>query len=126
MNNKKQFCKLAPLACAFFCCASLSLHAQDSYDVSLRIVDADGENPGYEAIVRLNGKTLQVLEARVEDRPGVMEKFGNVIQKDVNFDGLDDLLIKELILTDYRDTHDTYRLLAPVINGNMDESKFSL
>lgn len=40
--------------------------------------------------------------------------------------GLDDLLIKELILTDYRDTHDTYRLLAPVINGNMDENKFSL
>ncbi|MBP5630426.1 MAG: hypothetical protein J6W97_02580 [Bacteroidaceae bacterium] len=93
MNNKKQFCKLALLACAFFCCMSLTLHAQDSYDVSLRIVDADGENPGYEAIVRLNGKTLQVLETRVEDRPGVMEKFGNVIQKDVNFDGLDDLLI---------------------------------
>lgn len=93
MNNKKQFCKLALLACAFFCCTSLTLHAQDSYDVSLRIVDADGENPGYEAIVRLNGKTPQVLETRVEDRPGVMEKFGNVIQKDVNFDGLDDLLI---------------------------------
>ena len=80
-------------ACAFFCCASLSLHAQEDYDVSLRIVDEQGAQPGYECIVRLNGKTLQVLEARVEDRPDQMEKFGNVIQKDVNFDGLDDLLI---------------------------------
>lgn len=40
--------------------------------------------------------------------------------------GLDDLLIKELILTDYNDTHDTYRLLDPVINGEVDESKFDL
>lgn len=63
------------------------------YDVSLRIVDEQGEKPGYEAIVRLNGKTLQVLEARVEDRPSKMDKFGNVIQKDVNFDGIPDLLI---------------------------------
>lgn len=40
--------------------------------------------------------------------------------------GLDDLLIKELVLTDYNDTHDTYRLLAPVINGEFEESKFDL
>ena len=40
--------------------------------------------------------------------------------------GLDDLLIKELILTDYSDTHDTYRLSNPVINGQVDESKFKL
>ena len=40
--------------------------------------------------------------------------------------GLDDLLIKELILTDYSNTQDTYRLLDPVINGEMDESKFNL
>lgn len=40
--------------------------------------------------------------------------------------GLDDLLIKELVLTDYNDTHDTYRLLAPVINGEVEESKFDL
>lgn len=91
MNKRNLISKLT--ACAFLCCASLSLHAQEDYDVSLRIVDEQGAQPGYEAIVRLNGKTLQVLEARVEDRPGVMEKFGNVIQKDVNFDGLDDLLI---------------------------------
>lgn len=65
----------------------------EDYDVSLRIVDEQGEHPGYEAIVRLNGKTLQVLEAQVIDRPDEMEKFGNVFQKDVNFDGLDDLLI---------------------------------
>ena len=63
------------------------------YDVSLRIVDADGEQPGYEAIVRLDGKTLQVLEGRTEYRPDEMEKFGNVIQTDVNFDGQPDLLI---------------------------------
>ena len=69
------------------------MNAQDEYDVSLRIVDADGEQPGYEAIFRMNGKALQVLEARVEDRPSDMEEFGNVIQKDVNFDGYDDLLI---------------------------------
>lgn len=66
---------------------------KDEYDVSLRIVDADGEHPGYEAIFRMNGKALQVLEARVEDRPSDMEKFGNVMQVDVNFDGYDDLLI---------------------------------
>ena len=66
---------------------------KDEYDVSLRIVDADGEHPAYEAIFRMNGKALQVLEARVEDRPDDMEKFGNVIQADVNFDGYDDLLI---------------------------------
>ena len=65
----------------------------DEYDVSLRIVDADGESPGYEAIFRLNGKAAQVLEARVEDRPSDMEKFGNVIMEDVNFDGYGDLLI---------------------------------
>ncbi len=40
--------------------------------------------------------------------------------------GLDDLLIKELILTDYSDTQDTYRLIAPVINGEVDKNKFSL
>ena len=40
--------------------------------------------------------------------------------------GLDDLLIKELILTDYRDSKDTYQLLNPSINGEMNESKFSL
>lgn len=67
--------------------------AKEEYDVSLRIVDADGEHPGYETIVRLNGKTLPVLEARVEDRPDDMDDFGNVIQVDVNFDGYDDLLI---------------------------------
>ncbi len=66
---------------------------KEDYDVSLRIVDADGKNPGYECIVRMNGKALKVLEARVEDRPSDMDKFGNVIQKDVNFDGYDDLLI---------------------------------
>ena len=47
-----------------------------------------------EAIVRnRDGKTLQVLETKVEDRPGDMAKFGNVIEKDVNFDGTPDLLI---------------------------------
>lgn len=91
MNKRNLISKLT--ACAFCCCASLTAHAQEDYDVSLRIVDEQGAQPGYEAIVRLNGKTLQVLEARVEDRPDEMEKFGNVIQKDVNFDGLDDLLI---------------------------------
>ena len=40
--------------------------------------------------------------------------------------GLDDLLIKELILTDYSDTQDTYRLIAPVINGEVDKNKFNL
>ena len=40
--------------------------------------------------------------------------------------GHDDLLIKELILTDYSETHDTYHLTAPVINGQVDESKFKL
>lgn len=67
------------------------------YDVSLRIVDEQGPKPGYECIVRLAGiggnKTLQVLEARIEDRPDKMEKFGNVVETDVNFDGIPDLLI---------------------------------
>ena len=40
--------------------------------------------------------------------------------------GHDDMLIKELILTDYKDTQDTYHLTAPVINGQVDESKFDL
>ena len=66
----------------------------EDYDVSLRIVDGQGQHPGYEAIVRnRDGKTLQVLETRVEDRPSNMEKFGNVIETDVNFDGTPDLLI---------------------------------
>ena len=91
MNKRNLISKLT--ACAFCCCASLTAHAQEDYDVSLRIVDEQGAQPGYEAIVRLNGKTLQVLEAQVIDRPDEMEKFGNVLQKDVNFDGLDDLLI---------------------------------
>lgn len=66
----------------------------EDYDVSLRIVDANGANPGYEAIVRnRDGKIFQVLETKVEDRPGDMAKFGNVIEKDVNFDGTPDLLI---------------------------------
>lgn len=67
------------------------------YDVSLRIVDEQGPKPGYECIVRLagvgGGKTLQVLEARIEDRPDLMDDFGNVIETDVNFDGIPDLLI---------------------------------
>ena len=40
--------------------------------------------------------------------------------------GNDDLLIKELILTDYNDTQDTYQLSEPDINGQVDESKFNL
>ena len=67
------------------------------YDVSLRIVDEQGPKPGYECIVRLagigGGKTLQVLEARIEDRPDLMDDFGNVMETDVNFDGIPDLLI---------------------------------
>ena len=69
----------------------------DMYDVSLRIVDEQGPKPGYECIVRLagigGGKTLQVLEARIEDRPDLMDDFGKVIETDVNFDGIRDLLI---------------------------------
>jgi len=40
--------------------------------------------------------------------------------------GHDDMLIKELILTDYKDTQDTYHLTAPIINEQVDESKFDL
>ena len=66
----------------------------EDYDVSLRIVDEQGAKPGYEAIVRdRDGKTLQVLEGRTEDRPMGMERFGNVIEKDINFDYIPDLLI---------------------------------
>lgn len=92
-------------AVAFGVCVTVSAQKKDTvrknvatpsdveYDVSLRIVDAQGENPGYEAIVRLGEKTLQVLEERADQRPDEMEKFGNVIQTDVNFDGHPDLLI---------------------------------
>ena len=66
----------------------------EDYDVSLRIVDEKGPMPGYEAIVRnRDGKTLQVLEAKLEDRPDDMKSFGNVIEQDVNLDGTPDLLI---------------------------------
>lgn len=40
--------------------------------------------------------------------------------------GLDDLLIKELVLTDYTDTEDAYRLMDPTINGTLDEAQFDL
>ena len=40
--------------------------------------------------------------------------------------GHDDLLIKELILNDYSGALDTYHLSAPIINGQVDESKFKL
>ena len=64
------------------------------YDVSVRTTDLDSEKPRYEAIIRINGKTVQVAEGYTEGYPqDMLKSFGNVWQADVNFDGYDDVLI---------------------------------
>jgi hypothetical protein len=68
----------------------------EEYDVSVRTFDMDSNDPGpgYEAIIRLDGKTLQVVEGRGYDYPeNMLESFGNVWMADVDFDGHTDVLI---------------------------------
>ena len=68
----------------------------DIYDVSVRTFDLDSQEPGpgYEGIIRKDGKTLQVVEGRTEGYPKDMLKpFGDVWQTDINFDGHTDILI---------------------------------
>lgn len=68
--------------------------ANVDYDVSVRTTDLDSDSPRYEAIIRIDGKTVQVAEGYTEGYPSdMLESFGNVWQADVNFDGYDDIMI---------------------------------
>lgn len=68
----------------------------EEWDISVRTFDLDSQEPGpgYEAIIRRDGKALQVAEGRTEGYPeDMLQPFGNVWQADVNFDGHTDVMI---------------------------------
>ncbi|MBO4564203.1 MAG: hypothetical protein J5720_02065 [Bacteroidaceae bacterium] len=73
-----------------------NLLGEEDWDISVRTFDLDIQDPGpgYEAIIRRDGKALQVAEGRTEGYPeDMLEPFGNVWQADVNFDGHTDVMI---------------------------------
>ena len=76
--------------------AEEDLLGAEDWDISVRTFDLDSQDPGpgYEAIIRRDGKVLQVAEGRTEGYPeDMLEPFGNVWQADVNFDGHTDVMI---------------------------------
>ena len=76
--------------------AEEDLLGAEDWDISVRTFDLDSQDPGpgYEAIIRRDGKALQVAEGRTEGYPeDMLEPFGNVWQADVNFDGHTDVMI---------------------------------
>ena len=81
--------------------AAMSLTAgaaelNEDWEVSVRTFDLDSQDPGpgYDAIIRIDGKAVQVVEGRTLGYPqDMLEKFGNVLLADVDFDGHTDVLI---------------------------------